>query len=129
MLIHEHNQTTLAEIASLPANKPESGTIIPGLQLQESAWRAFLATGLSTHVEFDFILSLSRLYALQQVYKQTGAQLSEAGMNVAAYATALGTEVDGAHYQAQFGGYFNLLVEVEGQLLKEYGATLDSLAN
>ena len=73
------------------------------------------------------ILALSKMYALQGVYKQTGTQISEAAMNSTAYATAVGTTVDEQHFQEQFIGYFQLLTEIETQLLGAYRDTLDTM--
>jgi len=124
-LIHENNvQTVNAITAQSESNADESQSFIPGIQLQETAWEAFLATGMSGYVNYDTILELSKMYAIQRVYKQTGMQMSESAMNATAYATALGTTVDERHFQEQFIGYFQLLTQIEVQLLDSY---LDAL--
>lgn len=105
----------------------ETRSIIPGLQLQETAWEAFLATGLSGYVNYDTILTLSKMYAIQRVYKQTGMQVSESAMNANAYSTALGTTLDEYHFQEQFIGYFQLLTQIESQLLSSYQAALETI--
>ena len=47
-LIHENNvQTVNAITAQSESNADESQSFIPGIQLQETAWEAFLATGMS----------------------------------------------------------------------------------
>ena len=126
-LIHENNvQTVNAITAQSEPDADESLSIIPGIQLQETAWESFLATGMSAYVNYDTILSLSKMYAIQRVYKQTGMQLSESAMNATAYATALGTTVDDRHFQEQFIGYFQLLTQIEAQLLSSYRDGLDT---
>jgi len=126
--IHANNVQTVGAIGlqSMP-EADESRSIIPGLQLQETAWEALLATGLSSHVDYDTVLTLSHLYSIQRVYKQTGMQLSESAMSATAYATAMGTEVDDQHFQEQFVGYFQLLTQIEEQLLDMYQAALETL--
>ncbi len=67
------------------------------------------------------------MYAIQRVYKQTGMQMTESAMNATAYATALGTTVDERHFQEQFIGYFQLLTQIEVQLLDSYMDALDRI--
>ncbi len=127
VLIHENNvQTVNAITAPSESDADESLSIIPGIQLQETAWESFIATGMSGYVNYDTILSLSKMYAIQRVYKQTGRQLSESAMNATAYATAVGTTVDDHHFQEQFIGYFQLLTQIEAQLLSSYRDALDT---
>ncbi len=87
-LIHANNvQTVNAITTQSESDADQSRSIIPGIQLQETAWEAFLAT---------------------------------------AYATALGTTVDERHFQEQFIGYFQLLTQIEAQLLSSYREALDT---
>ncbi len=126
-LIHANNvQTVNAITAQSESDADESRSIIPGIQLQETAWEAFLATGMSGYVNYDTILSLSKMYAIQRVYKQTAMHMSESAMNATAYATALGTTVDERHFREQFIGYFQLLTQIEAQLLSSYREALDT---
>jgi len=48
-------------------------------------------------------------------------------MNVAAYATVLGSEVDNENFQQQFISYFRMLVDIEDSLLKSYEASIARL--
>lgn len=127
-LIHENNVQTVNSItAQSKSDADESRSIIPGIQLQETAWETFLETGLSGYVNYDTILTLSKMYAMQRVYKQTGMQVSESAMNAAAYSAALGTTLDEYHFQEQFIGYFQLLTQIESQLLNSYKVALDTI--
>ena len=129
-LIHANNLATVNALTAQPeTDADESLSIIPGIQLQETAWEAFLTTGMSGYVDYDTILSLSNMYAIQRVYKLTGRQLSESAMNATAYATALGTNVDERHFQEQFIGYFQLLTQLEAQLLGSYRDVQDQLVS
>ena len=124
-LIHENNVRTVDAIGSQSqSDADESRTIIPGIQLQETAWEAFLATGFSGYVNYDTILALSKLYAIQRVYKQTGMQLSESAMSATSYAVATGNTVDDRLFQEQFIGYSQLLTQIEAQLLSTYDDAL-----
>lgn len=122
-LIHDNNTATLHILSTQPdGGESDSRSIIPGIQLRDTAWQAFLATGLSAHVDYDDMLRLSATYSMQDVYRRTGMQLAESGMNAAAFAAALGKEIDNALLQGQFVGYFELLVQIETQLLNQYCA-------
>jgi len=126
-IIHQNNVDYVAVIeASLPEGEV-ARNLIPGAQLQEIAWEAMLSTGLSNFIEYDTILEFSQMYAIQRVYKETFSQLIVSGMNLTAFATALGKPVDEQLYQQQFLGVFQLLVGIEEQLLIYYQDVLLSV--
>jgi hypothetical protein len=127
-LIHDNNTATLAAIEADPGpDGDESLTFIPGAQLQETAWEALLSTGLSAHLDYQTVLSLSEMYAIQRVYKESGVQVSEAAMHSTAVSAAMGTELDDRHFTQQFKGYFGLLTQIEAQLLEAYDEVLSAL--
>ena len=127
-IIHENNVQTVNSIsATSKSDADESRSIIPGLQLQEAAWETLLASGLSGYVNYDTILILSEMYAIQRVYKQTGMQVTESAMNAAAYSAVLRTDLDDHHFQKQFIGYFQMLTKIESQLLGSYRVALDTI--
>jgi len=128
ILIHDNNVETIAILkAPTDQRSDQPRSIIPGLQLQETAWDALVAAGHSSYIKYDTLLTLSATYSLQEVYKHTATQLSDAAMSATAYSVALGTVVDDAHLQEQFMGYFELLVQIESHLLDAYRNALDSL--
>jgi hypothetical protein len=123
--IHDNNIATLQamdgkQVSDADANR----NFIPGLQLSETAWETFLTTGLSNYANYDKVLVLSKLYDIQNIYKQTGRQLVAASMTIAAYATVQETEVDNNHFKKQFVGYFELLSDIEAQLLLAYESAI-----
>ena len=127
-LLHENNTATIAAMSEEQDVEPEKDrNFIPGLQLRETAWETLLSTGLSNYVDYETILMLSETFSMQSIYKQTGMQLTEAAMNVAAYATVSGTDVNNLHFQRQFVGYFEMLVRIEEELLKSYREVIDHL--
>ncbi len=120
-LIHDNNVTTIELINDADADA-SGRNIIPGMQLQETAWEAFLATGLSAYVDYDELLALSNLYSMQRIYKQTGSQLSQAVMNATAYSVAMDSTISDTKFQDDFVVYFQLLATIETQLLDAYAA-------
>jgi hypothetical protein len=125
--IHENNAAIMQAIRDSGDAEVE-GQLIPGLQIRETAWQAFQATGTANHVDYSLVLSLSATYSMQGVYKHVGQQLAEAAMNMAAYASAAGTTVDNRHFQEQFSSFFEMLVAAEEQLLQSYDETLALLS-
>ena len=126
--IHDNNLATL----QVMHDDPESGegddrTYIPGLQLRKTAWDALLSTGLSNYISYDKVLMLSEMYAIQDVYKQTGTQLVEATMTISAYATVLEKDVDNGQFLKQFGTFFEMLSGIEEQLLLVYDNALTGI--
>lgn len=128
--IHENNTATIEAMKTDPdSESTQDRNFIPGLQLRETAWEALLSTGLSGYVDYDTIFMLSEMYAIQEVYKQTGVQLSEAAMNMAGYAAVNEKDIDNRHFQKQFIGYFELLADVEAGLLESFDETATRLEN
>jgi len=132
-LIHVNNVETLkimdesSEQGQEDDEQNEGRNFIPGIQLIDTAWEALMSTGTSAYIDYDTILSLSATYSMQRVYKDTGWKMTSAAMNVAAYATVLGSEVDNENFQQQFISYFRMLVDIEDSLLKSYEASIARL--
>ena len=127
-IIHDNNLATLQAMN----DQPESGeggdsSYIPGLQLRETAWDALLSTGLSNYISYDKVLILSEMYAIQDVYKQTGKQLVESVMTISAYAAVLEKDVDNSQFQKQFETFFEMLSGIEEQLLLAYDSALSDI--
>ena len=118
-LLHENNVATIEAMANVQEQK-EQRSFVPGSQLSGTAWETLSATGVANYVDFETILELSGTYSLQNVYKETGSQLTQAAMNVAAYATVLGKDVDDGDFQKQFMSWFELMVTIEEVLLDSY---------
>lgn len=126
--IHDNNLATLQAMHDGPeSGEGDDRNYIPGLQLRKTAWDALLSTGLSNYISYDKILILSEMYAIQDVYKQTGTQLVEATMTASAYATVLAQDVDNSQFQKQFGTFFEMLSGIETQLLIEYDNALTNV--
>ncbi len=127
-LVHDNNNATI-DAMSEEENSETGGerNFIPGLQVDATAWETLLSTGVSNYVSYESILLLSKMYSIQEIYKQTGAQLAEAAMSMASYATVLGKEIDNDHFQKQFMDYFVIMVQIETALLTSYDDALEHL--
>ena len=69
------------------------------------------------------MLALSETYSNQSIYRQTGLQMVEASMSLAAMATVNAKEVDNRRFQEQFEPYFKMLLLMEEMLLERYAST------
>jgi len=126
--LHINNTATLNLMSQ--EQKPDSLSdqkFIPGLQIRETAWQTMLNTGISAYVQYETILMLSETYAMQEVYKKTATLITEAAMNMSAYAAAQGLVPDNTHFQRQFIEYFGMLVEIENILIQSYQKNLEEL--
>lgn len=127
VVIHDNNAATIAAMKAASPGEEQNQNFIPGLQLQETAWEAFLSTGLSNYASYDDVLTLSQLYSIQDIYKRAGRQLVEATMQMSAYAVVQETEVDNDQFQKQFLIYFEMLSAIEEQLLLSYDEVMTDL--
>lgn len=129
-ILHENNTATV-KVMDENKNKDtdEERKFIPGLQLRETAWETFLSTNTSNYVDYQTVLTLSETYSMQSVYKQTGSLLTEAALNMAAYAAATGNDVEDSNFNNQFYDYFVMMVQVESELLKSCQESIAHLEN
>jgi hypothetical protein len=127
--IHDNNTATIAAVHNAAPDEEQNQSFIPGLQLQETAWEAFLSTGLSNYASYDDVLVLSQLYSIQDIYKQAGLQLVQASMQVSAMAVVQEKEINDDQYQKQFMVYFEMLSAIEEQLLISYDEVITELSN
>lgn len=109
------------------ADSLDKRTFIPGLQLRKTAWETLQSTGVSNYADYQTMLQLSGTYSMQGVYTQTGVLLTEAAMNMSAFAAVNDKEVDNQQLSRQFYDYFVMLVRIEEELLKFYRESIDHL--
>ncbi len=122
--IHENNQQTIDKARAAGPEESEDLQFIPGVQVRSTAWDTLLATGVSAHVDYALLLALSETYSIQAIYRQTGMQLVDASMTMAAMATVQGTDIDNEVMQDRFMGYFTMLLAMEEALIESYGGSL-----
>jgi hypothetical protein len=126
--IHDNNTATITAMKEASPGEDQNLNFIPGLQLQDTAWEAFLSTGLSNYANYDDVLTLSQIYSIQDIYKQAGLQLVEASMQMSAFAVVQEKEIDDDQYLEQFLVYFEMLSAIEEQLLISYDEVVVELA-
>ncbi len=120
--VYENNQETvrLASADTLEEKVDGDRTIVPGIQLQETAWKTLMSTGISQHLDYDTLYRLSQAYSLQENYKKVSMSLVQAAMNTSAYTAANKSTIDNDSFTHEFLDYFTMIVQMEAQLLKTY---------
>jgi hypothetical protein len=120
-ILHDNISATIKLISEVSeSDTAEDSKFIPGLQLRDTACKTLLSTNVASYVKYETVLQLSETYSIQDVYKQAAVSITDAALNLAAYAAANGRDVDDKHFQKQFYNYFVMLVEVESVLLRLY---------
>ena len=132
--IHDNNRATYDAIdldaePGADADTPSNRQFIPGVQLRDAAWQAMLASGVANYVDYEQLLELGELYSIQSVYRDTGRQLVEASMDMAALAAVNGLEIDNRNLQRQFYSLFSMMLQMEEALLQSYAEMQAILEN
>ena len=82
---------------------------------------------MSAYVDYETVLKLSDAYSMQRVLKEISSQLTQASMSVAAFATALGSDIDPDDSHRHFADIIALIVTVEEALIDSYDDVLTYL--
>ena len=122
--IHENNRQTIEKAQNPEANENENLQFIPGVQVRSTAWETLLASGISVHIDYEVLLALSEIYSMQSIYRQTGMQLFDASMSMAAMATVDEKQIDNEIMQGHFMNHFRMLLSMEEVLLESYRESL-----
>lgn len=125
-LVHANNQETLVQL-----HEPEEpgvdnvGQFIPGIQVTSTAWETANSIGVFNHVEYEKILTLSRLFSIQEIYRSYGFGLIQALMNGTSVAAANGRPWNECEAIRKFESSLRLLVDLEAALLDMYSGILE----
>ncbi len=101
----------------------QSAPFSPGVQLRSTAWEAMLSSGASSYADYNLLLTLSRTYSRQAIYRDMGLKLVETSMTMAAMATVNSTAIDSQQFLDQFSAFFTMMLQMEETLLEDYAAT------
>ena len=126
-LVHENNSRTMALAGKEGSDGGDELQFVPGIQVRTNAWEALISSGASNHIDYDLLYSLSATYSAQEVYREIGLKIVDASMNLAAMATANGTDIDNDRFLRQFKSYFDTMIQIETILLGKYEEALAAL--
>ena len=122
--VHENNTGIINAMAQ--ENSEGDGQFVPGLQIQDTAWQAMLATGLTEHIDYKLLSSLSAAYSFQEVYRSLSYQMIQNVMTTSALAAVINKDADIP--DNLFLDNMELIVLTEGGLKAHYERALETLA-
>ena len=125
-IVHKQNTLVFQE-GTENANTENNDTFTPAIQVQETAWNTFLATGLSTNIEYELLLLLSQTYSIQEVYKSFGNKVVESYLNITALSILLGDENNENEIDEQIKSNLEIVYSAEEPLLELYSEALKKL--
>jgi type II secretory pathway pseudopilin PulG len=126
-IIYPINSRIVDRLSSGRENDSDDESLVPGVQLRSSAWQTLGSTGLSNYVDYKLLIGLSQLYSMIDVYRQSAFSFISSNMDMAATATALGSNIDNDLYSKNFLPYFQLLVQIESALIDVHQKAIESI--
>ncbi|MCW9081598.1 MAG: hypothetical protein OQK09_08800 [Colwellia sp.] len=100
---------------------------LPGLQIQDTAWKTLQSTGVSEYVQYSTLYTLSNLYSLQEIYKKLGYNLIQNIANHRILLSVKENEVSESIDSKVFTADMVLIETIESELLNQYTKTLAQL--
>ena len=125
-IVHKQNSLVFQDSTETDTTE-NSDTFTPVIQLQDTAWKTFLSTGLSTNIEYELLLSLSQVYSIQDVYKSFGTKIVESYLNITALTILLGDETKEDEIDEQIKENLEMVYNAEEPLLELYAEALIQL--
>ena len=130
-IVHDNNVPLVDALGGTAGATQQDAQFLPALQITESAWQTLGATGLTGHVDFDLLVTLSETYSLVDIYRRSGYALVDANLSLLATATATGRsmqDIDDSNLFGQnFASHFRLIVDVESALIAAHQNALTAL--
>ena len=130
MVIVNKNNKAVIELLkneSDASNDNNNHQFLPGLQIQDTAWKTLQSTGISQSIEYSTLYTLSNLYSLQEIYKKLGYNLIQ---NIANHRILLSVKEESVSKSIDstvFANDMELIESVESALLNNYKKTLELL--
>ncbi len=121
-VLHPGNMKALA-VVQTQTSEEDSSSIVPGLQLQDVAWKTFMSNGISVHVDYDELYQIAEIYSIQQIYKDFAHQFLEHIMSTRSISIVNGNPLTDSEIITSSVELLALLMSVEEQLknhLTEY---------
>jgi hypothetical protein len=123
-VLHPRNMEAFALIQS-DSSEDDSASIIPGLQLQDVAWKTFMSNGISVHVDYEELYQIARLYSILQIYKDFSNKFVEQIMVTRSMSIVAGNALTDSEIITASAELLALLIGVEEQLLNSLADYLD----
>ena len=130
VIVNKNNKAVIELLNSesvASSNENNNQQFLPGLQIQDTAWKTLQSTGISQSIKYSRLYRLSNLYSLQEIYKKLGYNLLQ---NTATHRILLSVKEQGVSKSVDskvFKADMELIESVESALLNNYRKTLEQL--
>jgi hypothetical protein len=130
LLQHVHENNSRIVSATRAKETPdEENQFIPGLQIQDTAWKTMIATGVAEYVEYDVLRLISAAYSFQEIYRELSYQMIQNFMSTSALAAAINPESSSDLPDDLYLENMELVVLTEEGLMAHYTAAISMLEN
>ena len=131
-VIHGPNTRIVELLENEPGSQDDGDTenvqkFIPGLQIEDTAWKTLLATGVTEFMDYETLQQISSVYSVQEIYRTLGFQLIENMMNTASLAVVVGGKDAADIPNNLYKDHMVLLVQTEQALVDMYDNVLEDL--
>lgn len=129
-IVNKNNKTAIKLLnneSAVSSDDDNNLKFLPGLQIQDTAWKTLQSTGISQYIKYSTLYTLSNVYSLQEIYKKLGYNLIQ---NVANHRILLSVKNQGDSKPLDskvFTSDMELIESVESALLNNYKKTLEQL--
>lgn len=115
--LHPGNLAVL-EVLNLAVPQDTNLQILPGLQLQETAWRTMESSGITAYLDYDELFEVAQIYSIQNIYKDLGKNYIDHILETKSLAQALGNELSESDVIRSSIELLQLMVTIEGSLME-----------
>ncbi len=121
-LINTNNQATIELLKDEKKAGKSLGDrqFVPGLQIQDTAWKTTQSTGVSEHINYSTLYQISNIYSLQEIYKKLGYQLVQNISTNRVLVAALSQDNAASFNNKLLLTDMELIFQVEQALLESY---------
>ena len=123
-VLHPRNMEAFA-VVQTESSEDDSATIVPGLQLQDVAWKTLMSNGISVHVDYDELYQVAEIYSIQQIYKDFANQFVEQIMVTRSMSIVNGNPLSDSDIITASVGLLALLMGIEEQVQNHLTEFLD----
>jgi len=124
------NNKAIIELLNDDSKAAEGETnkqFIPGLQIQDTAWKTMQSTGVSEYINYSTLYEISNLYSLQEIYKTLGYQLLQNTTNMRVILASVTSSKTNGIDNKLFLPDMILIEQVENALLDGYSKALEKI--
>jgi hypothetical protein len=114
------NNSRIVRATRAKETSDDERQFIPGLQIQDTAWKTMIATGVAEYVEYDVLRLISAAYSFQEIYRELSYQMIQNFMSTAALATAINPQGSSDLPDDLFLANMQLVVLTEEGLMTRY---------